>query len=112
MWCSVTSTISRTLRPAQAIRPVLTTLHGRLDLPEHQPLHRHFQDVPLVSISDAQRRPVPDANWLATIYPGIELGEFTFNPLMGGYLACLGRISRDKVSTRPSERHVGQACRY
>ena len=45
------------------VRPVVTTLHGRLDLPEQQPLYRHFRDVPLVSISDAQRRPVPDANW-------------------------------------------------
>jgi glycosyltransferase involved in cell wall biosynthesis len=79
-----------------AVRPVLTTLHGRLDLPEHQPLYRYFRDVPLVSISDAQRRPVPDANWLATIYHGIELGEFTLNPQMGGYVAFLGRISRDK----------------
>jgi len=52
--------------------------------------------VPLVSISDAQRRPVPDANWVATIYHGIELDEFTFNPQMGGHLAFLGRISPDK----------------
>jgi len=52
--------------------------------------------VPLVSISDAQRRPVPDANWVATIYHGIELDEFTFNPQMGGYLAFLGRISPEK----------------
>src|SRR5207302_7143253 len=50
-----------------SVRPVLTTLHGRLDQPEHQPLYRYFRDVPLVSISDAQRRPVPDANWLATM---------------------------------------------
>ena len=78
------------------IRPVLTTLHGRLDLPDLQPLYRQFADVPLVSISAAQRRPLPDANWLATIYHGIELDEFTFNPEMGGYLAFLGRISRDK----------------
>ena len=77
-------------------RPVVTTLHGRLDLPELQPLYRHFHDVPLVSISDAQRHPVSDANWVATIYHGIELDEFTFNPQMGGYLAFLGRISPDK----------------
>jgi len=95
-----------------AVRPVLTTLHGRLDLPEHQPLYRYFRDVSLVSISDAQRRPVLDANWLATIYHGIELGEFTLNPQMAGYVAFLGRISRDKGPTRLSERHVGPACRY
>src|SRR5918912_3267271 len=78
------------------IRPVLTTLHGRLDLPDLQPLYRRFADVPLVSISAAQRRPLPDANWVATIHHGIDLDEFTFNPEMGGYLAFLGRISRDK----------------
>ena len=78
------------------VRPVVTTLHGRLDLPELQPLYRHFHDIPLVSISDAQRQPVSDANWVATIYHGIELDEFTFNPQMGGYLAFLGRISPDK----------------
>ena len=60
------------------------------------PLYRHFRDVPLVSISDAQRRPVQDANWLATIYHGIELREYTLNPQMGGYVAFLGRISRRK----------------
>jgi glycosyltransferase involved in cell wall biosynthesis len=78
------------------VRPVLTTLHGRLDLPDLQPLYRQFDDVPLVSISNAQRWPVPHANWAATIYHGIELDEFTFTPHMGGYLAFLGRISPDK----------------
>jgi glycosyltransferase involved in cell wall biosynthesis len=79
-----------------AIRPVLTTLHGRLDLPDLPPLFRHFDEVPLVSISDAQREPEPRANWAATIYHGIELDEYTFNPRMGGYLAFLGRISPEK----------------
>jgi glycosyltransferase involved in cell wall biosynthesis len=76
--------------------PVVSTLHGRLDLPELQPLYRHFHDVPLVSISDAQRRPVPWANWVATIHHGIELDEYTFNPKPGRYLAFLGRISPEK----------------
>ncbi|HLZ31660.1 MAG TPA: glycosyltransferase family 4 protein [Chloroflexota bacterium] len=78
------------------IRPVVTTLHGRLDLPDLTALYRNFNDVPLVSISDAQRVPIPDANWAATIYHGIELGQYTFNPRMGGYLAFLGRISPEK----------------
>jgi glycosyltransferase involved in cell wall biosynthesis len=78
------------------IRPMITTLHGRLDLPEQRPLYQPFRDVPLVSISHAQRRPLPDANWLATVYHGIELAELTFNPRMGGYLAFLGRISPEK----------------
>jgi glycosyltransferase involved in cell wall biosynthesis len=78
------------------ICPVLTTLHGRLDLPDLRPLYQQFDDVPLVSISDAQRQPVPNARWMATIHHGIELEEFTFNPDVGGYLAFLGRISPDK----------------
>jgi glycosyltransferase involved in cell wall biosynthesis len=76
--------------------PVVTTLHGRLDLPELQPLYREMLDVPLVSISDAQRRPVPWANWVATVHHGIRLDEFTFNPRPGRYLAFLGRISPEK----------------
>jgi glycosyltransferase involved in cell wall biosynthesis len=78
------------------VRPVVSTLHGRLDLPDLLPLYRHFCDVPVVSISHAQRQPIPDANWIDTVYHGIELDEFTFNPRMGGYLAFLGRISPDK----------------
>jgi glycosyltransferase involved in cell wall biosynthesis len=76
--------------------PVVTTLHGRLDLAELCAVYREFPDVPLVSISDAQRRPVPNANWLATIYHGIPLDEFTFSARPGRYLAFLGRISPDK----------------
>jgi glycosyltransferase involved in cell wall biosynthesis len=74
----------------------VTTLHGRLDLPELQPLYRRFRDVPLVSISDAQRRPVPWANWVGTVYHGIELDGFTLNTRSGRYLAFLGRISPEK----------------
>ncbi len=76
--------------------PVVTTLHGRLDVPALELLHQEVTDVPLVSISDAQRRPAPRANWVATVYHGIPLDEFTFNPRRGDYLAFLGRISPDK----------------
>src|SRR6266567_2670428 len=76
--------------------PVVTTLHGRLDSPELQPLYQAFPDVPLVSISDGQRAPVPDANWVATVYHGINLRELEFNANAGTYLAFLGRISPDK----------------
>jgi glycosyltransferase involved in cell wall biosynthesis len=76
--------------------PVVTTLHGRLDLPQLQPLYRHFDNVPLVSISDAQRQPVAWANFVATVHHGIELEQFTFVPRPGGYLAFLGRISPEK----------------
>ncbi len=51
--------------------PFLTTLHGRLDLPEHQPVFTTFSSVPVISISNAQRRPVPQANWTGTIYHGL-----------------------------------------
>lgn len=76
--------------------PMVSTLHGRLDLPELGPLYAEFQDTPVVSISEAQREPVPNANWVATIHHGIEVGAFAFNPNPEGYLAFLGRISRDK----------------
>jgi glycosyltransferase involved in cell wall biosynthesis len=76
--------------------PVLTTLHSRLDFPELLPLYQAFPDIPLVSISDAQRDPVPDANWVATVYHGIKLDEFDFNPKRGRYVAFLGRISPEK----------------
>src|SRR5262249_57708737 len=47
----------------------LTTLHGRLDIPDLELIYRQFHDMPLVSISDAQRRPIPSATWLGTIHP-------------------------------------------
>src|ERR1700737_3795613 len=57
--------------------PIVTTLHGRLDLPELQDLYAEYPEVPLVSISEAQRHPLPHARWLATIYNGIDLRHFT-----------------------------------
>src|SRR6202007_3170961 len=50
--------------------PFVTTLHGRLDLPEHQPVFHTFPTVPVISISNAQRRPAPQARWIRTIYHG------------------------------------------
>ncbi|HEY1295329.1 MAG TPA: glycosyltransferase family 4 protein [Chloroflexota bacterium] len=76
--------------------PILTTLHGRLDLPELQPLYQHFNDVPLISISDAQREPLGCANFVRTIYHGINLDELTFRAERGEYLAFLGRIAPEK----------------
>jgi glycosyltransferase involved in cell wall biosynthesis len=76
--------------------PVITTLHGRLDLPELRPVFAEFANAPLISISHAQRRPVAWANFIATIYHGIDLTQLTFNPRPDGYLAFLGRISREK----------------
>jgi glycosyltransferase involved in cell wall biosynthesis len=74
----------------------LTTLHRRLDLPDLRPLYDRFSDVPLVSISDAQREPVPWANFVKTIYHGINLDELMFRRERGKYLAFLGRIAPEK----------------
>ncbi|MBV8083562.1 MAG: glycosyltransferase family 4 protein [Chloroflexi bacterium] len=76
--------------------PTVSTLHGRLDLPEYQPLFAHFDDAPLVSISDSQRRPVPHANWLGTVYNGLPVEQFPFVAEARPYLAFVGRISPEK----------------
>jgi glycosyltransferase involved in cell wall biosynthesis len=81
---------------AHPATPTLTTLHGRLDQPELEPLDRQFDEMPLVSISDAQRAPLPWANWVATVYHGIPIHEFPFRPSGGEYLAFLGRIAPEK----------------
>ncbi len=77
-------------------RPVVSTIHGALDAPGTSHLYRAFADLPLVSISDAQRAPLANANWIATVHHGIDLNGFTFNPRPDGYLAVLGRISPQK----------------
>src|SRR6476659_2532461 len=76
--------------------PFLTTLHGRLDLPEHQPLFTAFSSIPLVSISNAQRRPVPQANFIRTIHHGLPEKLLTPQPVKPSYLAVLGRIAPEK----------------
>jgi glycosyltransferase involved in cell wall biosynthesis len=75
----------------------LTTLHGRQDLPDLRPLYFGFSEMPLISISDAQRAPIQNASFAATVYHGlpVDLHRPTFNP-RGGYLAFLGRISPEK----------------
>jgi glycosyltransferase involved in cell wall biosynthesis len=76
--------------------PFLTTLHGRLDLPEHQPVFTTFSSVPVISISNAQRRPVPQANWVRTIHHGMPEKLLTPQPVTPSYLAVLGRIAPEK----------------
>jgi glycosyltransferase involved in cell wall biosynthesis len=76
--------------------PFVTTLHGRLDLPEHQPVFSVFSDVPVISISDAQRRPVPNANWVRTVLHGLPDKLLTPRPVTPSYLAVLGRIAPEK----------------
>ncbi|MEA2890212.1 MAG: hypothetical protein QOI05_1005 [Bradyrhizobium sp.] len=76
--------------------PFLTTLHGRLDLPEHQPVFTTFSSIPVVSISNAQRRPVPQANFIRTIHHGLPDNLLTPRQVTPGYLAVLGRIAPEK----------------
>jgi glycosyltransferase involved in cell wall biosynthesis len=76
--------------------PVLTTLHGRLDLPEVCPVYEEFNDLPVVSISNAQRVPCPDMNWRGTVYHGIPHDILPFHERSQGYLAFLGRFSHEK----------------
>jgi len=82
-------------------RRTVTTLHGRQDLPDLLPLYVGFDDMPLVSISNAQRRPVPNANFAGTVHHGIpaHLHRATGEG-RGGYLAFLGRISPEKRPDR------------
>jgi glycosyltransferase involved in cell wall biosynthesis len=77
-------------------QPVVTTLHGRLDLPELQSVFQEYAEMPLVSISDAQRRPLPWANWHATVHHGLPRQLYTYHSQAQGYLAFLGRISPEK----------------
>ncbi len=76
--------------------PVLTTLHARLDLPELLPVFRKFAGLPLVSISDAQREPIPWANWQATIHHGLPQDLYTLHADQGKYLVFLGRVAPEK----------------
>jgi glycosyltransferase involved in cell wall biosynthesis len=82
-------------------RRTVTTLHGRQDLADHMPFYRRFQDMPLISISDAQRAPLPRANFVGTVYHGLplDLHKPSWTPA-GSYLAFLGRISPEKRPDR------------
>jgi glycosyltransferase involved in cell wall biosynthesis len=76
--------------------PHVTTLHGRLDLPDLVPLYREFRDTPVVSISNAQREPLSRANWQGTVYHGLPENLYGFRADSGSYFAFLGRISPEK----------------
>lgn len=87
----------------------LTTLHGRLDIPDLVPLYQEFREMPVVSVSNAQREPVPWLNWQGTIYHGLPEDLYSFRPRPGQYLAFLGRVSPEKRIDRAIEiaRRVG-----
>jgi Glycosyltransferase len=81
----------------------VTTLHGRLDIPDLIPLYQEFRDMPVISISNGQREPLPWANWQATVYHGVPADMYRFRAEPGGYLAFLGRISPEKRVDRAIE---------
>ena len=76
--------------------PRVTTLHGRLDIPNLRNLYREFRDEPVISISTYQRRPLPLAAWQGTVHHGLPENLFSFHERTGKYLAFLGRISPEK----------------
>jgi glycosyltransferase involved in cell wall biosynthesis len=76
--------------------PNVTTLHGRLDLLDLQPLYRQYCEMPVVSISDSQRGPLDFINWQGTVYHGLPQDQYTFHRRSGDYLAFLGRVSPEK----------------
>src|SRR5213595_2837905 len=81
----------------------VTTLHGRLDIPDLVPLYQEFCEMPVISISNGQREPLPWANWQATVYHGLPADIYRFHPEPGSYLAFLGRISPEKRVDRAIE---------
>ena len=88
--------------------PFVTTLHGRLDLPEHQPVFDTFSDVPVISISNSQRRPLPQANWIRTVHHGLPEKLLTPHPVTPSYFAFLGRIAPEKRVDRAI--HIAEHC--
>jgi glycosyltransferase involved in cell wall biosynthesis len=80
--------------------PFVTTLHGRLDLPELQPVFHTFPNLPVVSISNSQRRPLPQANFVATVLHGLPENLLTPQGGEPAYLAFLGRIAPEKRPDR------------
>jgi glycosyltransferase involved in cell wall biosynthesis len=92
----------------RCLTPHVTSLHGRLDLSELDSLFEEFSDIPCVSISDAQRRPQPDANWVGTIHHGLPPDLLTFHRGPGSYLAFLGRLSPEKRVDRAIA--IARAC--
>jgi glycosyltransferase involved in cell wall biosynthesis len=88
--------------------PFLTTLHGRLDLPELHPVFNTFSTVPVVSISNSQRRPLPQAHWVRTVYHGLPEKLLTPKATRPSYLAFLGRIAPEKAVDRAI--HIARQC--
>jgi glycosyltransferase involved in cell wall biosynthesis len=88
--------------------PFITTMHGRLDLPEHQTVFNAFTSVPVISISESQRRPLPQARWLRTVHHGLPADLLAPRAVKPGYLAFLGRIAPEKAVDRAIR--IAQRC--
>jgi glycosyltransferase involved in cell wall biosynthesis len=88
--------------------PFVTTLHGRLDLPEHQPVFDTFSHIPVISISNAQRRPLQQANWVRTVHHGLPENLLRPKPVEPSYFAFLGRIAPEKGVDRAIR--IAQHC--
>ncbi|MFW5700563.1 MAG: glycosyltransferase family 4 protein [Cyclobacteriaceae bacterium] len=83
--------------------PNVTTLHGRLDIKDLKPVYRKFSQQPIISISNDQRKPLPMANWVATIYHGLPVDLYSLGTGEGDYAAFIGRISPEKRVDRAIE---------
>jgi glycosyltransferase involved in cell wall biosynthesis len=83
--------------------PSVTTLHGRLDLADLVPVYKRYSDAPVISVSLAQRKPLPRVNWVGNIPHGLPVDLYNFYPKGGDYLAFLGRISPEKRVDRAIE---------
>jgi len=88
----------------------LTTLHGRLDIPDLQPVYRKFPAQQVISISDSQRLPLPAANWIGTVYHGLPADLHTLQQEEGSYFAFIGRISPEKRVDRAIEIAIACNC--
>jgi glycosyltransferase involved in cell wall biosynthesis len=76
--------------------PTISTMHGRVDLEDFQPIYDRYTDLPLVAISQSQRDFLPRMNWMDMIYHGLPSTSYRLNPNPGRYLAFLGRLSPEK----------------
>jgi len=81
----------------------VTTLHGRLDIPDLAPLYDVYSEMPVISISDSQREPLPSLNWQGTVHHGMPIDSYKFHRKAGSYLAFLGRTSPEKGLDRAIE---------
>ncbi|MFN3402860.1 MAG: glycosyltransferase family 4 protein [Cytophagaceae bacterium] len=84
-------------------KPNISTVHGRLDIPDLVPLYNQYKGIPLVSISNFQQKPFPDNNWVGNVYHGLPQNLYNANYNNGKYLAFVGRFSRDKRPDRAIE---------